>query len=50
MYLNNYLINHNDINYKGFVCLVRSPNFDEIRVEVIDFEKKDEVLGYTIIR
>ena len=47
---NNYLKNHNDINYKGFVCLVRSPNFDEIRVEVIDFEKKDEVLGYTIIR
>ena len=35
---------------QGFVCLVRAPHFDEIRVEVVDFEKKDEVLGYTVIR
>ena len=35
---------------QGFVCLVRAPHFDEIRVEVVDFEKKDEVLGYTTIR
>ena len=35
---------------QGFVCLVRAPHFDEIRVEVVDFEKKDEVLGYTSIR
>ena len=35
---------------QGFVCLVRAPHFDEIRVEVVDFEKKDELLGYTVIR
>jgi len=35
---------------QGFVCLVRAPHFDEIRVEVVDFERKDEVLGYTSIR
>ena len=35
---------------QGFVCLVNSPNFDEITVEVIDHNKKEEVLGSTTIR
>ena len=35
---------------QGFVSLVKAPNFDEIRVEVIDFAKKDQILGFCIIR
>ena len=32
------------------MSLVKSPNFDEIKVDVIDYSKKDEILGSCTIR